>query len=50
MDGLGNNFVIIDRRKNPILINKEKIIELGKKDNIGFDQLIFIDKIENYNA
>ena len=26
MDGLGNDFVIIDRRKNPISINKEKII------------------------
>ncbi len=33
MDGLGNNFVIIDRRKNPISINKEKIIELGKRDS-----------------
>ena len=47
MDGLGNDFVIIDRRKNPISINKEKIIELGKRDNIGFDQLIFIDEIDN---
>ena len=47
MDGLGNDFVIIDRRKNPISINKEKIIQLGKRDNIGFDQLIFIDEIDN---
>ena len=47
MDGLGNDFVIIDRRKNPISINKEKIIELGKRNNIGFDQLIFIDEIDN---
>ena len=47
MDGLGNDFVIIDRRKNPISINKEKIIELGRRDNIGFDQLIFIDEIDN---
>ena len=45
MDGLGNDFVIIDRRKNPISIVKEKIIELGKRDNIGFDQLIFLDEI-----
>ena len=44
MDGLGNDFVIIDRRKNPISINKEKIIELGKRDNIGFDQMIFFDE------
>ena len=47
MDGLGNDFIIIDRRKNPISINKEKIIELGRRDNIGFDQLIFIDQINN---
>ena len=47
MDGLGNDFVIIDRRKNPISIVKEKIIELGKRDNIGFDQLIFIDEIDH---
>ena len=46
MDGLGNDFVIIDRRKNPISIVKEKIIELGKRDNIGFDQLIFLDEID----
>ena len=27
MDGLGNDFVIIDRRKNSINLTKEKIIE-----------------------
>ena len=31
MDGLGNNFVIIDRRKNSLEINKDKIIELAIK-------------------
>tara|TARA_Y100000590_G_C15511296_1_gene935511 strand:+ start:50 stop:868 length:819 start_codon:yes stop_codon:yes gene_type:complete len=46
MDGLGNDFLIIDRRKNTISISKEKIIELGKRDNVGFDQLIFIDEID----
>ena len=46
MDGLGNDFVIIDRRKNSISIVKEKIVELGKRDNIGFDQLILLDKID----
>ncbi len=45
MDGLGNDFLIIDRRKNPISIVKEKIVELGKRGNIGFDQLIFLDEI-----
>ena len=46
MDGLGNDFVIIDRRKNSISIVKEKIVELGKRDNIGFDQLIFLDETD----
>jgi len=44
MDGLGNDFVIIDRRKNYIDLTKEKIIELGSRTNIGFDQIIFIEK------
>ena len=47
MDGLGNNFIIIDRRKNSINISKEKIIELSNRvsfhRNIGFDQIIFIE-------
>ena len=34
----------IDRRNNSINLNKEKIIELGKRTNIGFDQIIFIEK------
>ena len=25
---------------------EEKIVELGKRDNIGFDQLIFLDEID----
>ena len=48
MNGLGNNFIIVDRRKNSINISKEKIIELGTRvsfhRNIGFDQIIFIEK------
>jgi diaminopimelate epimerase len=48
MDGLGNNFIIIDRRKNSTNISKEKILELSSREsfhrNIGFDQLIFIEK------
>ncbi len=44
MDGLGNDFIIIDRRKNSINLTKEKIIELGSRTNIGFDQIIFIEK------
>ena len=48
MNGLGNNFIIVDRRKIAINISKEKIIELGNRvsfhRNIGFDQIIFIEK------
>ena len=48
MDGLGNNFIIIDRRQNLINISKDKILELGSRvsfhRNIEFDQLIFIEK------
>ena len=44
MDGLGNDFIIIDRRENSINLVKEKIIELGSRTNIGFDQIIFIEK------
>ena len=48
MDGLGNDFIIIDRRKNHVELSKDKIKELGKRSNIGFDQIIYIDKeIEN---
>ena len=48
MDGLGNRFIIIDRRKNFISIPKEKIVHLGNLKsfhrNIEFDQIIFIEK------
>ena len=44
MDGLGNDFIIIDRRENSIEISKNKIIELGNRENIGFDQIILIEK------
>ena len=48
MDGLGNKFIIVDRRKDLINISKEKIIYLGKLKSlhrdIGFDQIIFIEK------
>ena len=51
MNGLGNNFIIVDRRKNSINIPKEKIIELGNRvsfhRNIEFDQIIFIEEEVN---
>jgi diaminopimelate epimerase len=47
MDGLGNDFIIIDRRVDFINLSKEKIIELGHRANIGFDQIIFVEKEKN---
>ena len=48
MDGLGNKFIIVDRRQDIVNITKEKIIHLGKLESfhreIGFDQIIFIEK------
>ena len=44
MDGLGNEFIIIDRRKNSIKLSKEQIVKLSDRNNIGFDQIIFIEK------
>jgi diaminopimelate epimerase len=48
MNGLGNNFIIVDRRIDSVNITKEKILELGKRTSfhrdITFDQIIFIEK------
>ena len=39
MDGLGNDFIIIDRRKNEIKLSKEQIIKTSDRNNVGFDQI-----------
>jgi len=48
MNGLGNNFIIVDRRKNLIDITKEAIVKLGSLTSfhrdISFDQIIFIER------
>ena len=49
MDGLGNDFIIIDRRKKEINLSKEQIIKISDKNNLGFDQIIYIEK-ENNNT
>ena len=46
MDGLGNNFIIIDERQNSIEINKDRIINLANKKSFPFDQLIILGKAE----
>ena len=47
MDGLGNDFVIIDNRQKITNLNKEQIIKICDRGFIGCDQLILI---ENDNA
>ena len=44
MDGLGNNFIIIDRRQDSLEINKDKIVNLANKKAFPFDQLITLEK------
>ena len=42
MDGLGNDFVIIDqRRSGTINLNKDQIIKICDRNFIGCDQLNF---------
>ena len=47
MDGLGNDFVIIDRSLQDINLSKEQIIKICDRNFIGCDQLIFIKKNKN---
>ena len=47
MDGLGNDFVIIDQRTNIINLSKENIKKICNRDFIGCDQLIYINKNQN---
>ena len=42
MDGLGNDFVIIDQRSRQIELSKDQIIKICNRKFIGCDQLIFI--------
>lgn len=45
MDGLGNDFIIIDRRKDKIDLSKQQIINIAdRKKGPGCDQIIIIDK------
>ena len=50
MDGLGNDFIIFDRRERPIWLTKDQIIKISDRNNIGCDQVIFIDKDKNSNV
>ena len=50
MDGLGNDFVIIDQRSNNLNLDRNQIIKICDRDYIGCDQLIFIQKNEKNNV
>jgi len=50
MDGLGNDFIIFDKRQKSVELTKDQIIKISDRNSIGCDQVIFIDKDENNNA
>ena len=50
MDGLGNDFVIIDNRQKITDLSKEQIIKICDRNFIGCDQLIFIEKDNTADA
>ena len=50
MDGLGNDFVIIDQREKSISLSNDQIIKICDREFIGCDQLIFIKKDNNSDA
>ena len=35
MDGLGNDFIIFDKREKSISLNKEQIVRISDRKNIG---------------
>ncbi len=50
MDGLGNDFVIIDNRQKTTNLTKEQIIKICNRNFIGCDQLILIETDESADA
>ena len=50
MDGLGNDFVIIDQRYQNYNLTKDQIIKICDRKFIGCDQLIFIKKNNEKDA
>ncbi|MDA7847268.1 diaminopimelate epimerase [Candidatus Pelagibacter sp.] len=50
MDGLGNDFVIIDQRRQDFNLNKDQIIKVCNRSFIGCDQLILIKKNKELDA
>ena len=50
MDGLGNDFVIIDQRNQKLNLSKDQIIKICDRNYIGCDQLILIKKNRKIDA
>ena len=50
MDGLGNDFVIIDQREKNVSLSNDQIIKICDREFIGCDQLIYIKKDSNLDA
>ena len=50
MDGLGNDFVIIDNRQTITTLTKEQIVKICDRKFIGCDQLILIKKNDESDA
>jgi len=50
MDGLGNDFVIIDNRQQTTNLTKDQIVKICDRNFIGCDQLIFIDSDNSADA
>jgi len=50
MDGLGNDFVIIDQRIKDYQLTKDQIVKICDRNFIGCDQLIFIKKNDQKNT
>ena len=50
MDGLGNDFVIIDNRQKIINLSRDQIVKICDRNFIGCDQLIFIESDSSADA
>ena len=50
MDGLGNDFVIIDQRHNKVELSNDQILKICDRDFIGCDQLIYITENDKGDA
>ena len=47
MDGLGNDFVIIDQRLNNLILSNDQILKICDRNFIGCDQLIYLNESQN---